>query len=508
MVTTPITNLSKWDQKIKVTAAEEYESFRNVLDWTEGFGLVFVQCYPVQGGELIEQIKRDLPNKQVEILRFQEREEIRNLYDLVEHLPNREQIDILFIQGLENSFVPYIKSGYGGQGDYYKLDNLPPILGHLNLQRERFKRDFEICFVFLLPFFGVKYFIQRAPDFFDWRLGLFSVPGKKNLIELETDRLIGDADYDQYCQWNFSQRMTRILEIETLLNEDLEPEDKSSLLLEQGNLWVASSAYQEAISSYDNALKLKPDGPKAWNNRGIALDYLGRYEEAISSYDQALEIKPDYHQAWNNRGIALRNLGRLEEAITSYDEALKSKPNEQEAWYNRGNALDYLGRYEEALKSYEEALKSYNDGLNIKEYQNILFDKATVLGKLNRLEEANQLFGKVLKFNPQDPDVWYNKGKALKMLKKYEEALLSYDHVLEITPNDYAAIYHKATLYSFQKNTTLAIEYLKQAIELKPELLKLAKTDTDFDKIRNDSRFINLLNAELPQHPKDSKPLV
>jgi tetratricopeptide (TPR) repeat protein len=33
---------------------------------------------------------------------------------------------------------------------------------------------------------------------------------------------------------------------------------------------------------------------EAWNNRGNALDDLGRGEEAIASYDKALEIKPDY----------------------------------------------------------------------------------------------------------------------------------------------------------------------------------------------------------------------
>ncbi|MFN5514894.1 MAG: tetratricopeptide repeat protein [Cyanobacteriota bacterium] len=357
MEATKATHSSTWDEIVKPSAEEVYEGFRNVLDWTEGFGLVFVQCSPVQGSELIEQIQKDLPNKRVEILRFKEGEEIRNLYNLVEALPNHDQIDVLFIRGLEYSFVPYIKPGYGGQGDYYKLDNLPPILGHLNLQRERFRNDFEICFVFLLPFFGIKYFIQRAPDFFDWRLGLFRVSGKKDLIGLEIFRLIEDANYDQYCQWNFSQRMTRILEIETLLKEDLESEDKSFLLLEQGNLWVVSSANKEAITSYDQALEIKPDFHYAWYNRGVALFNLDRYEEAIASYDQALKIKPDFYSAWYNRGNTLFNLGKYEEAIASYDHALKIKPNDNHAWHNRGYALNNLGRYEKAIASYDKALK-------------------------------------------------------------------------------------------------------------------------------------------------------
>jgi superkiller protein 3 len=54
---------------------------------------------------------------------------------------------------------------------------------------------------------------------------------------------------------------------------------------------------EEAIASYDKALEIKPDFHEAWNNRGNALDNLGRLEDAIASYDKALEIKPDYHEA-------------------------------------------------------------------------------------------------------------------------------------------------------------------------------------------------------------------
>ncbi len=31
--------------------------------------------------------------------------------------------------------------------------------------------------------------------------------------------------------------------------------------------------------------------------------------------DKALEINPDYHKAWNNRGIVLEHLGRYKDAI-------------------------------------------------------------------------------------------------------------------------------------------------------------------------------------------------
>ena len=43
----------------------------------------------------------------------------------------------------------------------------------------------------------------------------------------------------------------------------------------------------------DYVYDLKPDDYQAWYNRGTALLNLGRYEEAIASYDEALKFKPE-----------------------------------------------------------------------------------------------------------------------------------------------------------------------------------------------------------------------
>ncbi len=57
-------------------------------------------------------------------------------------------------------------------------------------------------------------------------------------------------------------------------------------------------------------------------NKGVALGYLGKYEEAITCFDNALKIDPHDLEAWYNKGVALENLGRHEEAITCFDNAL------------------------------------------------------------------------------------------------------------------------------------------------------------------------------------------
>ena len=51
------------------------------------------------------------------------------------------------------------------------------------------------------------------------------------------------------------------------------------------------------------------------------------YEEAMSSYDDAVEFRHDYSAAWYNRGNSLGKLGRDEEEIYSYDNAVEFKPD-------------------------------------------------------------------------------------------------------------------------------------------------------------------------------------
>ncbi|UCG99477.1 MAG: tetratricopeptide repeat protein, partial [Burkholderiales bacterium] len=55
---------------------------------------------------------------------------------------------------------------------------------------------------------------------------------------------------------------------------------------------------------------------------------LGRLEEALASYDRALRLTPDDPDVHTNRGNVLKDLGRLEEALASYDRALRLTPDD------------------------------------------------------------------------------------------------------------------------------------------------------------------------------------
>lgn len=213
---------------------------------------------------------------------------------------------------------------------------------------------------------------------------------------------------------------------------------------------------QQALSEIEILRSLLPDlqlSAEGYFKLGNALYNEGRFEEAIANYDKALELNPDYYQAWYNHGYILDEVGRQEEAIASYDKSIESKPDFQEAWHNRGLLLDNLGHHEEALKSHDMALK----------------------------------------LKPDDYETFYNRGISLHKLERYEQEIASYDKAIELKPDYANAWFNKACVYGFKGDADQTIENLAKAIELDPKNRENAKNESDFDLVRNDERFKQLL---------------
>ncbi|MEO1673645.1 MAG: tetratricopeptide repeat protein, partial [Cyanobacteria bacterium J06631_2] len=332
---------------------------------------------------------------------------------------------------------------------------IPRFLGYLNLQRDRFKRDFPLSIVFLVPIFGIQYLIERTPDFFDWRSGFFRfLPEKDSVIHLNY------PNYEKVIQEDINKIKTELLDTTTLAQElELDSNEYLKMLCKKSFLAIICKRYQKALKLLDKIIDLGENNGWTWNSRGNVLCNLQRYKEAVLSFDRCLEINPDEDSAWIYRGFALGKLKRYEEAISSYDKSLAINPDEDIAWFLRGNDLGRLERYEEAINSYD----------------------------------------KCLVINPDEDTTWFNRGSALGQLERYEEAVASYDKGLAINPDQDLAWYDRACCLALLNQTELAIESWTKAINLNPKWLESAKTNSDFDSIRNDKRFQSLINSPREQ---------
>lgn len=117
-----------------------------------------------------------------------------------------------------------------------------------------------------------------------------------------------------------------IEEFKQVVKLAIKDEPKILSLYNIGNAYFDLRNYQEAIESYQAALKLNPGLSKPHNNLGLAYAAAGRLADAVAEFKQAVQLKPDYAEAHYNLGVAYAQLGRRAEAAEQRRILMKLKP--------------------------------------------------------------------------------------------------------------------------------------------------------------------------------------
>ena len=188
--------------------------------------------------------------------------------------------------------------------------------------------------------------------------------------------------------------------------------------ISKGNDHYRRGELAEAARCYNQAIKMDPKNPVAWNNKGLILAIAGKYEAALDSHSKAVELDEDYVDAISNIGMAYTKLGKFNEALTYYNLALEKKPGHDTTWNNKGNLLAKMDKHAEAMECYDRALE-----IN-PHYMAVMNNKAVELIHLKRYDDSLLLLNKVLKERPLFAEGWYVKGKAYIGMRLFEKAIV------------------------------------------------------------------------------------
>jgi predicted TPR repeat methyltransferase len=120
--------------------------------------------------------------------------------------------------------------------------------------------------------------------------------------------------------------------------------------------------WAEAERLIASAVAINPDVAAAQANLGNARRLLGRRDEALASYERALRLQPDNVRALKGGGLLLWEKNRPEAALAVYEALLAIEPDYADGWIMRGACQDKLGRHEESAESYGKALEFENVG--------------------------------------------------------------------------------------------------------------------------------------------------
>jgi tetratricopeptide (TPR) repeat protein len=128
-------------------------------------------------------------------------------------------------------------------------------------------------------------------------------------------------------------------------------------LYQKGVNQMASEKLEDAIRSFELALRIDPKYVDAWIKKGYAHFHLGQYTVAIHSYDKALDIDLNDGEAWNMKGLAYYKMNNYEKAVEACEKAIDINPNDGMSWYNKACYLTVVGRVDEGMEALKRSIE-------------------------------------------------------------------------------------------------------------------------------------------------------
>ena len=117
-----------------------------------------------------------------------------------------------------------------------------------------------------------------------------------------------------------------------------------SLLQIGGESSKTSPIFEQAIGSFDNYLKVKPDDTKVAMTRDTCLFYSGKTDEAMDAMNKLAESS-NYAPAWVSLATMYETEGKIDEAKQAYNKAIEADPKDE------ASAKSFA---EQALKNLDE----------------------------------------------------------------------------------------------------------------------------------------------------------
>jgi tetratricopeptide (TPR) repeat protein len=125
----------------------------------------------------------------------------------------------------------------------------------------------------------------------------------------------------------------------------------------RGDIFMAKKQYREAIEAFRQG---SPKDPVLWNKTGIAYHQMLQLDQALKSYQEAIKLKKDYLEAINNIGTIYYARKSFRRSITYYERALKLEPQSTRTaavYNNLGTAFFARKQYKQAFDAFQTAIR-------------------------------------------------------------------------------------------------------------------------------------------------------
>ena len=220
--------------------------------------------------------------------------------------------------------------------------------------------------------------------------------------------------------------------------------------------------YGEAVSYFERAAELDPQGGDKFRWLCYAYYEKGQYQKAVDAGKKAVNLphsKEVEWQTWYSIGLAYAALGQIDSAISSKKRSIELKPDESDSFL--GLSILYIRKkqYDEAITAAKRAIELKPD--NAMAYNNL----GAAYGMKKQYDEAIKALQKAIEIDPKMSDAYDWMGRFLLEQNAYNEAAEAYKKGIEAAPsfNHYPSL---ATAYYTMGRYDDALATINETIKL------------------------------------------
>jgi protein O-mannosyl-transferase len=196
--------------------------------------------------------------------------------------------------------------------------------------------------------------------------------------------------------------------------------------------WKQTTYWKDNETLWNHTINCTTNNFEARSNLGSALMEKGKVDDAITQFQEALRINPRAANVHNNLGTGLHQKGRVDEAIAEIQKALQINPDNALFHFNLAKMLQQTGRTAEAIAQYQMDLQI--DPADVDAQYNLAWLLATSpqaslrngAKALQLARQANELTG------GRRPIVLHSLAAAFAEVGKFDDAVHTAQNAIEL----------------------------------------------------------------------------